>query len=201
MVQRTASGVVLPGSKSTMRDLSWLRERGFAEAIVARARAGGATLGVCGGFQMLGHALHDPDGVESPAGSMPGLGLLPVETTFAPVKTTRRVQARGVAGTGPFAGAGDLVFDAYEIHIGVTRAVAEVSRPFALVTGTYLHGIFACGAIRRSLLSWLSARAGRPTNPGWGESRPQGWRWDRLADIVAASLDIKAICELVGSAR
>lgn len=213
--------VILPGSKSTMRDLAWLRERGFAEAIVARARAGGATLGVCGGFQMLGHALHDPDGVESPAGSMPGLGLLPVETTFARVKTTRRVQARGVAGTGPFAGAGDLVFDAYEIHVGVTRAVAEVSHPFALVTrggaptdslegagnvsgtvtGTYLHGIFACGAVRRSLLAWLSARAGRATNPGWGEGRPQGWRWDRLADIVAASLDIKAIGELVGSAR
>ncbi|HEY3186659.1 MAG TPA: cobyric acid synthase [Solirubrobacteraceae bacterium] len=213
--------VILPGSKSTMPDLAWLRERGLAEAVVARARGGGAVLGVCGGFQMLGDVLHDPDDVESRDGSMPGLGLLPVRTTFARVKTTRRVQARALARTGPFAGARDLVFEAYEIHAGVTHATADVIRPFALiarggvstdipegagdalgtVTGTYLHGIFACGAVRRSLLAWLAEHAGRPVHPAWGENRPRGWRWDRLADIVAASLDMKAIGRLVGGAR
>jgi cobyric acid synthase len=69
------------------------------------------------------------------------------------------------------------------------------------VTGTYLHGIFACGAVRRSLLAWLAEHAGRPVHPAWGENRPRGWRWDRLADIVAASLDMKAIGRLVGGAR
>jgi len=211
---------ILPGSKSTMRDLVWLRERGLAEAVVALARGGGAILGVCGGFQMLGRALNDPDGVESAGRSMPGLGLLPVETTFARVKTTVRVQARAAAEVGPFAGARDRVFDAYEIHAGVTTAT-DVNHPFALlarggapteipegasnavgtVTGTYLHGVFACGAVRRSLLAWLADRAGRPILPGWGESRPQAWRWDRLADIVAASLDMKAIVQLVGGVR
>jgi adenosylcobyric acid synthase len=213
--------VILPGTKSTVRDLAWLRERGLAEAVVARARGGGAVLGVCGGFQMLGHALHDPQGVESPERSVAGLGLLSVETTFARIKTTLRVQARAVPGAGPFAGAGGLAFEAYEIHAGVTSTTAEVNRPFELlargdaptktlegagdasgtVTGTYLHGIFACDAVRRSLLVWLAERAGRPAHPGWGQGRARGWRWDRLADVVAASLDMKAIGQLVGGAR
>jgi len=86
--------IVLPGSKSTMADLAWLRARGLAEFVVDAARAGRAVLGVCGGFQMLGRALHDPEGVESPAASAEGLDLLPVATTFAPDKTTVRVRAR-----------------------------------------------------------------------------------------------------------
>src|SRR5262249_31795237 len=163
-----------PGSKSTMRDLIWLRERGLAEAVLEIARSGGAILGVCGGFQMLGRALNDPDGVESADRSMPGLGLLPVETTFTRVKTTVRVRPRAPARVGPSAGVGDRVFDAYEIHAGVTTTTGDVSHPFALVardgastsipegasnalgtvTGTYLHGAFAGSAVRRSLLTW-----------------------------------------------
>jgi adenosylcobyric acid synthase len=210
--------VILPGSKSTVRDLAWLRERGLAEAVIATARGGGAVLGVCGGYQMLGQALHDPEGVESSSVSTAGLGLLPVETTFSPVKTTLRVSARVVASEGPFADARDVVCDAYEIHSGVTRVTgADVMRPFVLVarggastdalegvgdatgavTGTYLHGIFASGAVRRSLLTWLAARDGRAAHPGWGEARSRAGRWDRLADIVAASLDIRAIDRLV----
>jgi len=213
--------IVLPGSKSTMADLAWLRERGVAEAVIATARRGGAVLGVCGGYQMLGRALHDPEGVESAIGSTAGLGLLPVETTFAPGKTTVRVRARAVAEAGPFAGARGMKSDAYEIHAGVTRVVAPgMARPFAIfarggapaddldgagdaagtVTGTYLHGIFASGAVRRSLLAWLAARAGRPAHPGWGEAGGCRRRWDRLAAVVAASVDVKTISRLVGRA-
>ena len=68
------------------------------------------------------------------------------------------------------------------------------------VTGTYLHGIFASGAVRRSLLAWLAARAGRPAHPGWGAAGARPRRWDRLADVAAASIDIKAISRLVGRA-
>jgi adenosylcobyric acid synthase len=201
-------------------DLAWLRERGVAEAVIATARRGGAVLGVCGGYQMLGRALHDPEGVESAIGSTAGLGLLPVETAFTPGKTTVRVRARAVAEAGPFAGARGVESEAYEIHAGLTRVAPGATRPFAIVarggapaddldgaseatgavTGTYLHGIFASGAVRRSLLVWLAARAGRPAHPGWGAAGARPLRWDRLADVVAGSIDVKAISRLVGRA-
>jgi adenosylcobyric acid synthase len=213
--------VVLPGSKSTVADLVWLRERGLADAVIAAARGGGAVLGVCGGYQMLGRALHDPDGVESPIASTPGLGLLPVETTFAPAKATVRVRARAVAAAGPFAGARGVECDAYEIHAGLTHVVVPgTPTPFAIVarggvptegvdgasdgagrvTGTYLHGLLASGALRRALLTWLAARAGHPADPAWGAAGSRAWRWDRLADVVGGSVDVKTIGRLVGRA-
>jgi adenosylcobyric acid synthase len=211
--------VVLPGTKRTVADLGWLRERGLADAVRARAHDGGAVLGVCGGYQMLGRTLHDPAGVESRAGSTAGLGLLPVETTFAADKTTRRVRARALAGPGPFAAAGDVACEAYEIHAGVTRVVdPAAARVFAIVarggapaddldgaadtagvvTGTYLHGVLGCGAVRRALLDWVAARAGRPARAAWGAAGTRAERWDRLADVVAASLDLAAVGRLVG---
>ena len=211
--------VALPGSKSTIADLAWLRERGLAPAVTTAARAGRALLGVCGGYQMLGRALYDPDGVESAIRSAPGLDLLPIETIFAPDKTTVRVRARATGAPGPFASAAGIECEAYEIHAGVTRLLeAGVGRPFVVlrrggarvgdpdgaadatgtVTGTYLHGIFATGAARRALLGWLAERAGRVPRPEWGESGACGARWDRLADIVAAAVDVRAIGKLVG---
>ena len=209
--------IVLPGSKSVIADLAWLRARGLAEAVVAAAAAGRPVLGVCGGYQMLGRTLRDPEGVESSVAEARGLGLLPVETTFASVKTTRRVRARVTAAPGPFAGARGTVTGAYEIHAGVTRPLAgDVPRPFAIVerggapaddldgavagsvTGTYLHGVLAGGAVRRALLGWLAVRAGRAAHPGWGSATPRLARWDRLADIVAGALDVAAVGKLVG---
>ena len=213
--------IVLPGSKSTLADLAWLRASGLAEAVVAAAGGGRAVLGVCGGYQMLGRALHDPEGVESSTPCMEGLGLLPVETTFAEGKVTVCVRARATSAAGPFAGAADVECEAYEIHAGVTRLGAGgAARPFTIVqrggvpaddgdgagdargtvTGTYLHGIFASGAIRRSLLAWLAARAGRPADPRWGEAGSRQARWDRLADVVGAALDLETIAALVGRA-
>jgi adenosylcobyric acid synthase len=213
--------IVLPGSKSTLADLAWLRERRLDGAIVAAAHDGRPVLGVCGGYQMLGHALHDPDGVESEIPSAPGLGLLPVDTVFVRDKTTVRVQARATGAPGPFERAAGVLADAYEIHAGVTRLLeARTARPFAVVsrrgvpvddrdgatdatgtvTGTYLHGIFESGAARRALLHWLAARVECAARPEWGEMGSRRDRWDRLADIVAGALDIKAIGRLVGVA-
>jgi adenosylcobyric acid synthase len=135
--------VILPGSKHTRSDLHWMRAQGLDEW-VRRQHARGATIvGICGGYQMLGRAIHDPHGVESQAGSSEGLGLLESETTLAADKITRTVRATT---------AGGATFSAYEIHLGVTSADASMP-PFARLddgtvdgvrmdrlVGTYLHG-------------------------------------------------------------
>jgi len=215
---RAADLVVLPGSKSTIADLAWLQETGLAAAVVAAASAGRPVLGVCGGFQMLGEAILDPEGVESPAPSTPGLGLLPAVTTFSPSKTTVRVRAR-VAGTpGPFADAAGSEVTAYEIHAGRTRPAPGVPPLFAVVeragasahdadgavnaagnvAGTYLHGLFANDALRRALLRHLAALKGSAPDGRWGA--PRGDPYERLARVVGGALDLSAVAKLVGLA-
>ncbi len=136
--------VVLPGTKNTIGDLLWLRERGLDRWIVDQHRRGATLVGICGGYQMLGKAIRDPHRVESDVGSADGLGLLPVETVLARQKTTRVVRAATAPGGVPFA--------AYEIHMGTTTS-SETLPPFATLedgssegvrapglVGTYLHG-------------------------------------------------------------
>jgi adenosylcobyric acid synthase len=208
--------VVLPGSKSTIADLAWLRESGFAEAVLDTARAGRPVLGVCGGYQMLGERLRDPLGLESAAPEVSGLGLLPVVTTFAPAKTTVRVRARAAAAVGPFASARGLEVSAYEIHSGVTERRGG-DHPFTVmgrqgagteeadgavnsrgnVVGTYLHGLFANDGLRRALLVELAAVKGLSPDPRWGRSWG-GDRYDRLADVVAEALDLRLLARLLG---
>jgi adenosylcobyric acid synthase len=209
--------VVLPGSKSTVADLGWLRATGLAAAVVAHAAAGGAVLGICGGYQMLGRAISDPGGVESDAGCVEGLGLLAVDTVFAPGKTTVRVRARSA---GPFFGALEPV-RGYEIHSGRTTPVGRGVIPLltiveragapvdqaegalgagGAVAGTSVHGLLADGGARRALLCWLARRAGRAALASWGAPAPAAARHDRLADAVAGALDTKAIARLVGLA-
>ena len=139
--------IILPGSKNTIADLSWLRETGLADWILGQHRDGAAIVGVCGGYQMLGRAIHDPDGMESAAGEAAGLGLLPAVT-----RLSREKQTRAVAATTP----GGVRFGAYEIHLGVTTIDRNAGdQPFARldegtvdgvcrdrVIGTYLHGAF-----------------------------------------------------------
>jgi adenosylcobyric acid synthase len=139
--------IVLPGSKNTMEDLSWLRERGLAEWILEQHRSGATIIGICGGYQMLGRTLHDPARMESSAGTGEGLGLIPAVTCLAREKQTRIVAATTPAG---------VRFGAYEIHLGVTTLdPSEDAAPFARlsgggvdgvrrpgVIGTYLHGAF-----------------------------------------------------------
>jgi adenosylcobyric acid synthase len=209
--------LILPGSKSTMADLAWLRERGVADALIAAVRAGTPLIGLCGGYQMLGRALEDPEGVESPLTAAPGLGLLPVVTTFAATKRTVRVRARVIADVGPLRAARGQTIDGYEIHMGVTRVesagapfwildrggVAGGDRDGALasdgaVIGTYLHGLFANDGLRRALLGWLATRKGVASDPRWGQGENATARYDRLADAVAAAVDVKTITGLVG---
>jgi adenosylcobyric acid synthase len=214
--------VIVPGSKNTMADLAWLRTGGLARAIALAAAGGSQILGVCGGYQMLGMTVRDPDHLESSLDGSPGLGLLPVETIFTSPKTVVRVAATGATTSRLFAGVTDT-FPAYEIHLGRTetvpptgahgragpvfRIVARDGRPVTdvdgavsdgmAVEGTYLHGVLADARVRRHLLAGLAERKGVAVDPRWGSGGGSG-RYDRLADIVGGALDMTAVARLVG---
>jgi adenosylcobyric acid synthase len=160
-----ADWIVLPGSKNTSGDLAWLRAQGLDRAVADHAARGGAVLGICGGLQMLGEALIDPHGVD---GNGPGLGLLPVVTTFAADKTVRHRQAVFGALGGPWAALSGVAVRGYEIHHGQTaehpamaaagdRAVAVMAGELAWqnragnVLGLYLHGLFEDPAVLQAL--------------------------------------------------
>jgi len=156
--------VVLPGSKSTAADLAWLRAQGLDQAITHHAGQGGTVLGVCGGLQMLGEALIDTAGID---GNAPGLGLLPLVTTFEVAKTVQRTQAYFGAVLGAWAALAGVSVTGYEIHHGQTAqhpamaAKGDVARevipgiawqnPAGNVLGVYLHGLFEDAAVLHAL--------------------------------------------------
>ena len=200
--------IVLPGTKSTMVDLGWMRQNGLEAAVRKLAAAGTPVLGVCGGYQMLGQTLRDPEGVEQ-KGEMRGMGLLPCETEFTPSKARTRTAAKVL--TGPFAGA---AMEGYEIHMGRTKRLAgqplcrlengqEEGAMQGNVFGTYLHGLFDEGSLTEALASWLLARKGIAQEA----FRPQSHReyqqsqYDLLADAVRASLDLDAVYQVMGLAN
>ena len=156
-----ADWIVLPGSKDTAADLAWLRAQGLDAAIALHAAGGGAVLGICGGLQMLGEALVDPQRID---GNGPGLGLLPLVTVFEPAKTVKHTQARFDALTGPWAALSGVTMHGYEIHQGRTcqhagMDAARVALPAGLgwqagngnVLGVYLHGMFEDAAVLQAL--------------------------------------------------
>lgn len=196
--------VVLPGTKNTMDDLVWLRESGMEAKILQAADRGTPVLGVCGGYQMLGEELYNPEHTEGDREYLHGLGLLPVTTTFTPEKTRTRVQGEVVSG--PLAGA---ALDAYEIHMGETIVRGE---DFCRLTdgsldgcfsgncyGTYLHGLFDTGALTEKLAIWLAECKGIDID----DLKPMDHRayaqreYDKLADGVRAALDIEKIYEIM----
>ena len=192
--------VVLPGTKSTMADLLWMRQNGLEAAILKLAAGGGAVLGICGGYQMLGETLSDPEGVEG-GGQLRGMGLLPCETEFSPQKTRTRVTAAVTAE--PFAGA---EVDCYEIHMGLTRRNGGV--PFCRLSdrqedgaavgnvfGTYLHGLFDSGELTERLAAWLLERKGlSPADTAVEDQRSYRERqYDLLASEVRSHLDMAAV--------
>jgi adenosylcobyric acid synthase len=141
---------IIPGSKSTIADLGWLHESGFALAIVDRAREGGLIAGICGGCQMLGEGIDDPHRVESDEASARGLGLLPIVTRFAKTKLTAQVRVR-VESSSILSGA-DIVADeisAYEIHMGNVERTAGSSAPFRIVSRNGAPADTLDGAINR----------------------------------------------------
>ena len=156
--------ILLPGSKSTIGDLAALREAGLGHRhLKAHVRRGGKVLGLCGGYQMLGARLDDPEGTEGPAGTVDGLGLLDVETVLAGDKALVEVTGKE--------NASGLQVRGFEMHIGRTTG-ADTARPMldldgrpdgaisadGRVMGTYLHGIFADDAFRHAFLNRLRAR-------------------------------------------
>ncbi|QLL06405.1 cobyric acid synthase [Mycobacterium vicinigordonae] len=180
--------IVLPGTRATIADLSWLRARGLDRAVLAHAKAGKPVLGVCGGFQMLGRLIRDPAGVEGPPGQIDGLGLLDVETTFGADKVLRLPHGEGLG----------VPASGYEIHHGrVTRggAVEEFlggSRDGA-VFGTMWHGSLEDDGFRAAFL-----RETLGLSSGTSFSAAREGRLDLLGDLVERHLDVGA---LLGLAR
>lgn len=196
--------IILPGTKSTMSDLLWLRENGLESAVQKRAASGTPVLGVCGGYQMLCELLEDPDGVEGNQASMRGMGLLPGRTVFSAEKTRTNRKASIVSG--PFRG---TALEGYEIHMGDT-GTQEV--PFCIledgradgcrrgtVFGTYLHGLFDTGELTVKLAAWLCERKG--ISPG--DAAPlshrayQETQYDRLAEGVRQSVNLPEIYRIL----
>jgi adenosylcobyric acid synthase len=191
--------VVVPGTRATVGDLAWLRERGIADAVVAHARAGRPVLGVCGGHQMLGRVVDD--GVETDLRGVPGLGLLPTRTVFRPEKTLARPVGEAL---------GERV-EGYEIHHGVVEVEPDGEPdvvPFldgcrrGSVWGTTWHGALENDGFRRAFLREVAAQAGRDgfvPAPDTSFAALREARLDRLADAVEAHLDTGAILRLVES--
>jgi adenosylcobyric acid synthase len=194
--------VILPGTKATVADLAWLRARGLDDALARRAADGRPILGICGGYQMLGLVIQDE--VESQAGTVTGLGLLPVRTRFAPAKTLGR--PAGYAGAIPVAG--------YEIHHGqvdvsggrpwFASSPAEGSAALdgcqaGAVSGTLWHGIFENDEFRRSYLTDVARLAGREFAPAAGTcfAAARQAQFDALADAIGSSLDTGALLRLI----
>jgi adenosylcobyric acid synthase len=201
--------VILPGSKSTLADLAWLASRGFPAAIRGLSEAGASIVGICGGYQMLGWTVRDARATEGTAGERAGLGLLPVETEFESGKTTRRVRARVLDGSGFLAGCVGVEVQGYEIHRGKTRPGAGESPVFlredgdpdgaasrdARIWGTYIHGVFDAPRFRRA---WLQSLGWRARGPAADIGETTEREIDRLADIVTASLDMGVLRAIIG---
>ena len=202
--------IFLPGTKNTMDDLAWLRESGMETAVLRCAEQKVPVVGICGGYQMLGELLEDPDGVEH-GGSMRGMGLLHTKTVFSRAKTRTQIQGRvnTVSICGEFAG---REVQGYEIHMGRTEKTGDcqetiyledgrldgLSNPEGTVFGTYLHGIFDYGDLAAMTVSRLMRRKGiDPKNWHFDPEEHKRREYDKLADLVRNSLDMKRIYEIL----
>ncbi|ALK09585.1 cobyric acid synthase [Blastochloris viridis] len=192
-----ADFVVLPGSKATIADLAVLRAAGWDADLIAYARRGGRILGLCGGYQMLGHTVSDPDGVEGVRANVPGLGLLDIDTVLTSDKTLAAAAGETIADGVPFAG--------YEMHMGrsagpaTTRPMVRLkdgrvdgaTSPDGRIAGCYVHGLFADN---RQRAAWL-ARLDAPPS-GLDYDATVDATLDALADHLAAHLDIDMLLHL-----
>ncbi len=188
--------VVIPGTKSTIADLAFFRDQGWDVDLAGHIRRGGQVLGICGGYQMLGAEIDDPDGIEGHAGRYPGLGFLDVTTRMRPHKHLTQVEGNCLATGAPFTG--------YEIHIGDTEG-PDCKRPWLSVNGTsvgaasengcirgcYLHGIFKNDAYRKSFLRQLGTQG---STLAYADSIEQ--TLDALAAQMESSLDLDRLLAL-----
>ena len=206
--------VILPGTKTTIPDLAWMNEQGLSQAVKELHAGGAAVVGVCGGYQMLGTKVSDPEHIESSITELDGLGLLNLTTVFEGSKETHRINGRVVAATGLLAGASGMPVSGYEIHMG--RTVGEGSSPpFRIedrgdvpvtgagdldgaldasgsVMGTYIHGLFHNGELRTAMLNELARRKG-VSLPDLTNELDLDREYDKLADWVRSSLDMDLV--------
>lgn len=196
---------VLPGTKSTVHDLDWLRKKGLDRAIAARADLGMPVLGICGGCQMLGTAIEDPHRVETDVPTTEGLGLLPLRTRFDRDKVTERVRATSAAS---FLGPSGTEIEGYFIHMGrVSRAAGNAAferdgigegavADSGAVVGTMIHGLFEAPAMVDSLAGSLLESAGlHDSAPARRDPEDE---YDRLAQTVRGSLDMDRVMDILG---
>ena len=197
--------LIIPGTKSTISDLRWLRESGMDSEIARLKEAGVPVVGICGGYQMLGESVEDPDGVEG-GGSEKGLGLLPVRTVLRGNKKTTQYTGRFGDVSGILSGLSGLAIEGYEIHMGETSAADRQYLSFTYggtgaqqgnVYGTYIHGLFDRGEIAGAVVRTLADRKGIDVGdvlPSAIDHREFKEReYDRLADILRQHLDMAAI--------
>ena len=192
--------IILPGSKSTRADLAWLRQQGWDAAIARHLRYGGKVFGICGGLQMLGCCVHDPQGIEGAPGSSEGLGWLELETTLEMYKQLHRVKGR--------LGFADASVEGYEIHCGVSRGDA-LGAPFARlddgrndgaispdgqVMGSYLHGLFDDPHALCALLQWAGLQQAATVDV----RALREASIERLADMVEQHLDTALLEKWLG---
>lgn len=211
--------VILPGTKTTISDLAWMERRGLADAVGRAHRDGAAVIGICGGYQMLGTRLYDPERVESSQTEMDGLGLLPMTTVFSGAKETHRVRGVVAQAFGLLANAKGLPVQGYEIHMGRT-AGDRLGAPFTItdrsdvpvaegktldgainasgtVLGTYIHGLFHNGRLRRAIMQELARRKGVALVTS-GPDLSLDQEFDKLADWVRGSLKMDLLYEMTG---
>ncbi|MBR9872430.1 MAG: cobyric acid synthase [Gammaproteobacteria bacterium] len=198
--------IILPGSKSTRHDMQWLKQQGWPDALRKHLRYGGKVLGICGGFQMLGQWVEDPDGLEGETGRTEGLGLLEMSTRMVSGKQLKQVS--GTLTPSMVGAATSVTMHGYEMHNGVTEGPA-LARPFAVlegqpdgavshddqIAGTYVHGLFDAPEACDAILAWagLNQAAGQAVD--YQSHRLQ--QLDRLADQVETCLDTDRLRSLL----
>lgn len=208
--------VVLPGTKNTIGDLLWMRQNGLEAAVQKLAARGIPVFGICGGYQMLGEFLYDPERVEE-GGSIRGMGLLPVETRFSPEKTRTRVQGRIGKIDGVFSGLQGAAIDGYEIHMGRTGGTGEAGRQQAIaliqdsltgkrsedgcvkenIYGSYIHGFFDSEEVVSGIIKALGKKKGM-TQPAISMKAFRESQYDLLAKSLREHLDMKKIYQVMG---
>ena len=208
--------VIIPGSKTTVADLAWMRERGLDRAVVSSRANGVPLIGICGGYQMLGRKIFDPERVESQLTEVEGIGLLPITTSFDSVKTTHRVKSEVIEGRGILSKCHGSEITGYEIHMGQTGG-DEVRIPFritersgsatasndgaiddeGLTLGTYMHGLFHNDDLRNSIVNWLASKRG-VTLENNTETLDFDVEFDKLAAHIRRELDMDMLYEIVG---
>jgi adenosylcobyric acid synthase len=205
--------VVLGGSKGTVADLHLLEQVGIADKIKLFAAKGGAVLGICGGYQMLGERLLDPEGVDSEEKELKGLGLLPAVTVFEKDKITQQAYARVEANSGLLAGTSGIEISGYEIHMGRTEVKGKPAMCITTrsgnptevpegatdqggwVVGTYLHGLLKNDRFRRRILNNLAERKGvKLPEPTYMTPDKE---YDSLADTIRQNIDLNLLYQIL----